>query len=98
MAKAKTLLQEDYDVCAVIGDGALTGGLAYEGIENVAASLEPIVIILNDNAMSINGNVGGMTRVLSRMRLSEGYAGFKKRYRAVVGIDSDLYITLSILI
>ena len=91
MAKARTLLQEDYDVCAVIGDGALTGGLAYEGIENVAASLEPIVIILNDNAMSINGNVGGMTKVLSRMRLSEGYAGFKKRYRAVVGIDSDLY-------
>ena len=91
MAKARTLLHEDYDVCAVIGDGALTGGLAYEGIENVAASLESIVIILNDNAMSINGNVGGMTKVLSRMRLSEGYAGFKKRYRAVVGIDSDLY-------
>ena len=91
MAKARTLLHQNYDICAVIGDGALTGGLAYEGIENVAASMEPIVIILNDNAMSINGNVGGMTKVLSRMRLSEGYAGFKKRYRAVVGIDSDLY-------
>ena len=91
MAKARTLLHDSYDVCAVIGDGALTGGLAYEGIENVAASLEPVVIILNDNAMSINGNVGGMTRVLSRMRLSEGYAGLKKKYRAVVGIDSDVY-------
>lgn len=91
MAKARTLLHQDYDICAVIGDGALTGGLAYEGIENVAASMEPIVIILNDNAMSISGNVGGMTKVLSRLRLSESYARFKKRYRAAVGIDSDLY-------
>ena len=91
MAKARSLLHQNYDVCAVIGDGALTGGLAYEGIENVAASLEPIVIILNDNAMSINGNVGGMTRVLSRMRLSEGYSGLKKKYRDLVGIDSDVY-------
>ena len=93
MARARTLLKQDYDVCAVIGDGALTGGLAYEGIENVSASLEPIVIILNDNAMSISSNVGGMSRVLHRMRLSERYYGFKKRYRAAVGIDSKLYRT-----
>ena len=93
MARARTLLKQDYDVCAVIGDGALTGGLAYEGIENVSASLEPIVIILNDNAMSISSNVGGMSRVLHRLRLSEGYYGFKKRYRAIVGINSQLYRT-----
>lgn len=91
MAKARTLLKQNYNVCAVIGDGALTGGLAYEGIENVAASMEPIVIILNDNAMSISGNVGGMTSVLRKMRLSEGYYDFKKKYRSVVGIDTDLY-------
>lgn len=91
MAKARTLLKEDYEVCAVIGDGALTGGLAYEGIENVAASREPIVIILNDNAMSISCNVGGMTSVLRKMRLSQGYYDFKKRYRNVVGIDSNIY-------
>ena len=93
MARARTILGQKYDVCAVIGDGALTGGLAYEGIENVSASLEPLVIILNDNAMSINGNVGGMSRVLRRLRLSEGYYGFKKRYRALVGIDSAIYRT-----
>ena len=91
MAKARTLLKQNYNVCAVIGDGALTGGLAYEGIENVAASMEPVVIILNDNAMSISGNVGGMTSVLRKMRLSEGYYDFKKKYRSVVGIDTDLY-------
>ena len=91
MARARTLLKEKYDVCAVIGDGALTGGLAYEGIENVSASLEPIVIILNDNAMSISNNVGGMSRVLSRMRLSESYYGFKKRYRAIIGINTQMY-------
>ncbi len=93
MARARTILKQQYDVCAVIGDGALTGGLAYEGIENVSASMEPIVIILNDNAMSINGNVGGMSSVLRRLRLSEGYYGFKKRYRAIVGIDSAVYRT-----
>ncbi len=91
MAKARTILHNSYDVCAVIGDGALTGGLAYEGIENVAASMEPIVIILNDNAMSISGNVGAMSSVLRKLRLSEGYYGFKKRYRALVGINSVLY-------
>ncbi len=91
MARARSLLHDSYDVCAVIGDGALTGGLAYEGIENVAASLEPIVVILNDNAMSISSNVGGMSSVLRKMRLSEGYYGFKKKYRAIVGIDSAVY-------
>ena len=91
MAKARTLLNQNYDVCAVIGDGALTGGLAYEGLENVAASMEPVVIILNDNAMSISGNVGGMSRAVQKMRLSKGYYDFKKRYRSVVGIDSGLY-------
>ena len=49
MARARTLLGEDYDVCAVIGDGALTGGLAYEGLANCGESGEPIVIVLNDN-------------------------------------------------
>ena len=62
MARARTIKGENYSVCAVIGDGALTGGLAYEGLANVGGSSEPIVIILNDNGMSINGNVGGMAK------------------------------------
>ncbi|MDY4635519.1 MAG: 1-deoxy-D-xylulose-5-phosphate synthase [Candidatus Limivicinus sp.] len=84
MARARTLNQEQYDVVAVIGDGALTGGLAYEGLADAAASDEPLVIILNDNNMSISENVGGMSRLLQMMRMRPGYISFKKWYRAAV--------------
>lgn len=57
---------------AVIGDGALTGGMAYEGLSDAGQSGEPLVVILNDNAMSIRRNVGGMARLLSRMRVRPG--------------------------
>ena len=83
MAKARTLLGEDYDVVAVIGDGALTGGLSYEGLCNAAASAEPLVIILNDNNMSISENVGGMARLLQSQRIKPGYTSFKKWFRNV---------------
>ena len=63
---------------------ALTGGLAYEGLANAAASGEPMVIILNDNNMSISENVGGMSRLLQMMRMRPGYISFKKWYRAAV--------------
>ena len=53
MARARTMLGENYDVVALIGDGAVTGGMAYEGMNNAAVSREPMVIILNDNEMSI---------------------------------------------
>ncbi len=84
MAKARSLLHEEYDVVALIGDGALTGGLASEGLATAAASSEPMVIILNDNTMSIDPNVGGMASMLQKMRLKPGYIGFKRRYRAAV--------------
>lgn len=88
MARARTIKGENYSVCAVIGDGALTGGLAYEGLANVGGSNEPIVIILNDNGMSINGNVGGMAKLLSKERVKPGYINFKRWYRqAVSGMD-----------
>ena len=61
MARARTLQKKDYHVLALIGDGALTGGLAYEGMNNAGASGEPLIVILNDNGMSINQNVGGMS-------------------------------------
>ena len=83
MAKARTLLHEDYDVVAVIGDGALTGGLAYEGLAAAAASREPMVIVLNDNNMSIDPNVGGTARLLQGMRIRPGYIRFKRWYRDV---------------
>ena len=84
MARARTLNKADYDVVAVIGDGALTGGLAYEGLANAAASDEPMVIILNDNNMSISENVGGISRLLQMMRMRPGYISFKKWYRTAV--------------
>ncbi len=88
MARARTIKGDNYSVCAVIGDGALTGGLAYEGLANVGGSSEPIVIILNDNGMSINGNVGGIAKLLSKERVKPGYINFKRWYRqAVSGMD-----------
>ena len=85
MARARTLRRENYEVAALIGDGALTGGLAYEGLSNAGQSGEPMVVILNDNAMSIRRNVGGMARLLSRMRVRPAYFEFKRRYRETVG-------------
>ena len=84
MARARTLMEQDYSVAALIGDGALTGGLAYEGLNDAGASGEPLVVILNDNGMSIDPNVGGVATHLSRLRLRPGYYRFKKGYRAVL--------------
>ena len=84
MARARTILGENYDVVALIGDGALTGGLAYEGLAAAASSREPLVIILNDNNMSIDPNVGGTASLLQEMRLRPGYLHFKKLYRDVL--------------
>lgn len=93
MARARTLKNEKYDVVAVIGDGALTGGLAYEGLANVGGCDEPMVIILNDNGMSINTNVGGMAKLLSQERIKPGYINFKRWYRRTVGNITPLYET-----
>ena len=82
MAKARTLQKADYDVVALIGDGALTGGLSYEGLCNAAASGEPLVIILNDNNMSISENVGGTAHLLQSLRIKPGYTNFKKWFRS----------------
>ena len=84
MARARTMLGEEYDVVALIGDGAVTGGMAYEGLNNAAVSREPMVIILNDNEMSIGKNVGGMSAHLSRVRSSENYLGAKQVYRKML--------------
>ena len=81
MARARTLLQEDYDVVTLIGDGAATGGMVYEALCDVAVSKEPMVIVLNDNEMSIAPNVGGFAQHLSRLRSKESYLGFKEKYR-----------------
>lgn len=81
MARARTLLHQDYQVVALIGDGAATGGMAYEGLNDAAESKEPMVVVLNDNEMSIGKNVGGVSRHLSKLRSSERYLGVKRWYR-----------------
>lgn len=81
MARARTLLGQNYNVVALIGDGACTGGMAYEGLNDAAVSGEPMVIILNDNEMSIGKNVGGLSRHLSRLRSSKKYVDAKQVYR-----------------
>lgn len=80
MARARTMMHQDYNVVALLGDGAATGGMAYEGLNNAAVSREPLIIILNDNEMSIGRNVGGLARHLSRLRITERYLGMKQRY------------------
>ena len=84
MARARTLMGEDYDVVAVVGDGAMTGGLCFEGLSDAGGSDEPLVIILNDNGMSINESVGGISSMLRRARMKPGYIHFKQLYRRVM--------------
>ena len=83
MARARTLENKDYNVIALLGDGALTGGLAYEGLNNAGCSREPMIVILNDNGMSITPNVGAIARYLSRARLRSRYIDLKLRYRNI---------------
>ena len=65
------------DVVSVIGDGALTGGMAYEALNNAAELKTNFIIIINDNNMSISKNVGGMSTYLSALRTAETYTGMK---------------------
>ncbi len=84
MARARTALKEDYQVIALLGDGAATGGMVYEGLNDAAVSKEPMIIILNDNAMSIDHNVGGMAFHLRQLRTKQRYLGMKARYRKLL--------------
>ena len=74
---ARDLLGESYHVVSVIGDGALTGGMAYEALNNAAELETNFIIVLNDNNMSISPNVGGMSNYLSVIRTAEAYTGMK---------------------
>ncbi|MDO5415956.1 MAG: 1-deoxy-D-xylulose-5-phosphate synthase [Lachnospiraceae bacterium] len=78
IAQGRDLLGEDYSVVSVIGDGALTGGMAYEALNNAARLKKNFIIVLNDNNMSISENVGGMSRYLNSIRTGDGYNDLKK--------------------
>jgi len=77
LVKARDLRQKSYTVVSVIGDGALTGGMVYEALNNAARLSTNFIIILNDNNMSISENVGGISRYLQSIRTFEGYQDFK---------------------
>lgn len=78
MAHSRSILHDNYSIIAVIGDGALTGGLSYEALNNAGASGEPLIVILNDNNMSIAENVGAMPHHLANLRLRPPYIRIKK--------------------
>ena len=75
---ARDVQHEDYSVVSVIGDGALTGGMAYEALNNASGIKGNFVIILNDNTMSISKNVGGVSNMLSEIRSSDSYYDLKE--------------------
>lgn len=84
MARARTAQKQKYNVVTLLGDGAATGGMVYEGLNDAAVSGEPMIIILNDNAMSIDRNVGGMSYHLRNLRTKPRYLGMKARYRKII--------------
>ncbi|MCL1974698.1 MAG: 1-deoxy-D-xylulose-5-phosphate synthase, partial [Firmicutes bacterium] len=85
LATARDLAGEKHNVVAVIGDGALTGGLAYEALNNVGDRQTRILVILNDNEMSIANNVGAISKYLTSLRSNPRYNQFKKRAYLLVG-------------
>lgn len=78
LAQARDVLGQENFVVSVIGDGALTGGMAYEALNNAARMKKNFIIVLNDNNMSISENVGGMSKYLNSIRTGDGYLDLKK--------------------
>jgi len=93
-AKARDLKNEKYSCVAVIGDGALTGGVSFEALNAAGSDGTPLIVILNDNGMSIAKNVGGMSRQLQKIRTSNAYLEFKNSVRHALDEDSRILSTL----
>lgn len=79
--RARELTGGDYRVVSVVGDGSLTGGMSYEALNNAAQAKSNFIIVLNDNEMSINKNVGGISRYLDGIRTAKGYTSLKKKVK-----------------
>lgn len=84
IARSRDLLDSDFKVAAIIGDGSLTGGLAFEALNDAGHSETDITVVLNDNQMSISPNVGALARHLSNVRTNPKYAGFKKHFNSLL--------------
>ncbi len=86
LVKARDIKQQNHTVVSVIGDGSLTGGMAYEALNNASKLETNFIVILNDNNMSISENVGGVSKYLNNIRTAGGYLGLKKGvYDALLG-------------
>ena len=81
MARTRDIMHGEHHVVTVVGDGALTGGMCYEALNDAGQSGTRMIVILNDNEMSISQNVGALSQHLSRLRQSQGYAAFKRTVR-----------------
>ena len=81
MARSRDIMHDDYNVVALVGDGALTGGMCYEALNDAGQSNTRMIVILNDNAMSIAPNVGAMSQYLTHLRQSKTYRAFKRTIR-----------------
>lgn len=81
MARARDILKENYKVISVIGDGSLTGGMALEALNDAGASKTNLIVILNDNEMSISKNVGGIPMFLSKLRTRKLYTKANNRIK-----------------
>lgn len=85
MARARDLQGQDHHVIAVIGDGAMTGGMCYEALNDAGHKATRLIVILNDNDMSIAHNVGALSKHLTRLRGDGAYRRFKKNTRKILG-------------
>ncbi|MBO4497065.1 MAG: 1-deoxy-D-xylulose-5-phosphate synthase, partial [Lachnospiraceae bacterium] len=94
MVKARDLMGEDYRVVALIGDGALSGGMAYEALNNAGRFKSNMIIVLNDNKMSISENVGGMAAYLGKLRTNSKYtlakSSLERGLSSIPGIGDDI--------
>ena len=85
MAKARDVLKQNHEVVAVIGDGSFTGGMAYEAMNNAGKDKTKLIVVLNDNEMSISHNVGSVPMHLSKLRTRKGYVKSKRLIKKLVG-------------
>ncbi len=95
MARARDMRGEKRRIVAVVGDGALTGGMCYEALNDAGSLNTPFMVVLNDNGMSISRNVGALSKQLTRLRISRGWLGIKKNIaetlRKVPGVGERLH-------
>ena len=89
MAIARDMKNEDYSIVNIIGDGSMTNGLVYEAMNNIAQLHPKMIIVLNDNKMSISENVGGISLYLNKLQNTQIYTSFKKEVWELLGVLPD---------